>query len=132
MKDMIPDRIGDLLLDYDRRGRLHIRAEAGRISVEAEAANQICVQSSLTQAQLDLICPAPARPPLGGGPAEPAERWWIARDKDGSLYIYDMKPCKKHENWAIQRVDTKVWKVNDKWAPEVEWEDPEPRELILK
>lgn len=62
---------------------------------------------------------------------------WIARDKDGSLFVYNKKPKKKKSIWmppfpnfglACLRV---CGNDSDKFL-EVSWEDSEPRELVLK
>lgn len=54
---------------------------------------------------------------------------WIARDKNGLLYLHEKKPVKTNYGWynpkgvTILPTDT---------FPEIKWEDEEPRELILK
>lgn len=57
---------------------------------------------------------------------------WIARDADGSLYIYTDKPKKHQEEgyWSLSKgascdIPSEFW-------PEISWEDKEPRKLILK
>ena len=59
---------------------------------------------------------------------------WIARDKDGSLWLYEQEPLgKDSQSWIAaiigknERLD-----IDEDWFPEVKWEDEEPRELILK
>ena len=59
---------------------------------------------------------------------------WIARDKDGSLWLYEKEPLgKSSQSWIAaiigknERLD-----IDEDWFPEVKWEDEEPRELILK
>lgn len=59
---------------------------------------------------------------------------WIARDKDGSLWLYEKEPLGKgSQSWIAaiigknERLD-----IDEDWFPEVKWEDEEPRELILK
>lgn len=61
---------------------------------------------------------------------------WIARDKDGSLFIYRTKPRKYKEDgqWGdkcIQVAYNEVIEDYDLFS-EVKWEDEEPTELILK
>lgn len=130
---MIPDRIGDLLLDYDRGGRLHIRTEKGRLSVEAEANNQVSVQSSFTSEWQDKCRAIDSLPDLDESCIIPKERRWVARDKGGCLWIYfDNKP-RKYEEDGIWRVsDGNSFAIGSCLFPEVKWEDPEPREIVLK
>lgn len=54
---------------------------------------------------------------------------WIARDEDGKLFCYAVKPCKRPRFWMG---DNDIIQLPDNWFPEVKWEDEEPRELILK
>ena len=54
---------------------------------------------------------------------------WIARDKDGELFCYAVKPCKRQRLWMG---DNDYIQLPDNWFPEVKWEDEEPRELTLK
>ena len=55
---------------------------------------------------------------------------WIARDRDGLLYIYENRPKKTLSGWVVKC----GWVSNlPSYAlPEVLWEDKEPRELVLK
>lgn len=55
---------------------------------------------------------------------------WIARDKGGSLYIYENKPKKDLYGWVVKC----GWLSNvpSYEFPEVKWSDEEPRELISK
>ena len=55
---------------------------------------------------------------------------WIARDKDGELYLFSEKPSKREEFWLMNRGT--VIQLPSELFPEVKWEDEEPRELILK
>ena len=57
---------------------------------------------------------------------------WIARDINGSLYIYTDKPKKHPEEgyWSLSKGD--CCDIPSEFWPEVSWEDKEPRELILK
>lgn len=60
---------------------------------------------------------------------------WVARDKNGLLFIYRHKPSKDKETWINNPQDTglyDVWYIPNDYFPEVKWEDEEPRELILK
>ena len=54
---------------------------------------------------------------------------WVARDKDGSLYMYTDKPKKKSEFWHAPKVG--YVKLNDSLFPEVQWSDEEPTKVKL-
>lgn len=65
---------------------------------------------------------------------------WIARDSNGSLYIYTDKPKKLLEGGYWYPSKGRYWFsfkgdcysiLSDLW-PEISWEDEEPRELVLK
>ena len=56
---------------------------------------------------------------------------WIARDANNSLWLYEEKPTKKEEYWSANGCKSQSMLFND-WFPEVQWDDDEPRELILK
>lgn len=58
---------------------------------------------------------------------------WIARDKDGDLFLYGDKPYKYHNGWRTD-IDKKMFVIT--WIPpymfpEVKWEDEEPTEVEL-
>ena len=55
---------------------------------------------------------------------------WLARDKDGDLWLYEKKPLKQPEHWACESGDCQILDLN--LFPEVKWSDQEPRELVLK
>lgn len=60
---------------------------------------------------------------------------WIARDKNGSLWLYDTKPVKDSREWVIPNTCggyCKILESNLDVFEEIMWEDDEPRELILK
>ena len=54
---------------------------------------------------------------------------WVARDKDGSLYMYTDKPKKKSEFWHAPKVG--YVKLDDSLFPEVKWSDDEPTKVKL-
>ena len=54
---------------------------------------------------------------------------WVARDYDGSLYMYTAKPQKMRDNWYAAKVG--YVKLDDSLFPEVQWSDGEPKEIIL-
>ena len=57
---------------------------------------------------------------------------WIARDKNGELWLHKKKPIKTYDQWSSIG-DIVLVSLSDKSIfPEIKWEDEEPRELILK
>ena len=53
---------------------------------------------------------------------------WVARDEDGSLYMYTDKPEKMSGNWyAANGYVT----LDDSLFPEVQWSDEESKEIEL-
>ena len=54
---------------------------------------------------------------------------WVARDDDGSLYMYTAKPKKKSYFWHAPKVG--YVKLDDSLFPEVQWSDGEPKEIRL-
>lgn len=54
---------------------------------------------------------------------------WIARDYDGSLYIYTEKPQKLLETWYMRGLG--LMKISDLLFPEVKWSDEEPTKVKI-
>ena len=54
---------------------------------------------------------------------------WVARDYDGSLYIYTAKPEKKSDFWHAPGAG--YMKLDDSLFPELKWSDEEPKEIKL-
>lgn len=54
---------------------------------------------------------------------------WVARDYDGSLYMYPNKPQKASDYWNAPEVG--YTKLDDSLFPEVKWSDEEPKEIKL-
>ena len=54
---------------------------------------------------------------------------WVARDYDGSLYMYSDKPKKISDFWHAAGVG--YMKLDDSLFPEVQWSDEEPKEIKL-
>ena len=54
---------------------------------------------------------------------------WVARDYDGSLYMYTAKPKKMRDNWYASKVG--YVKLDDSLFPEVQWSDEEPKKIEL-
>lgn len=57
---------------------------------------------------------------------------YVARDKDGSLWIYENKPIGKNTTGWLMCPNSKNERIDEDWFPEVLWEDEEPRELVVK
>ena len=55
---------------------------------------------------------------------------WIARDRDGSLYLWDEQPYRYADNESWEPFVGKLW-LNDEDFPEVTWENS-PMEVELK
>ena len=54
---------------------------------------------------------------------------WVARDKDGMLYLYTAKPQKMSDSWYADKVG--YVKLDDSFFSEVQWYDEEPKEIKL-
>lgn len=54
---------------------------------------------------------------------------WVARDKDGILYLYTAKPQKMSDSWYADKVG--YVKLDDSFFSEVQWSDEEPKEIKL-
>lgn len=58
---------------------------------------------------------------------------WIARDKNGDLWLFKKKPQKQNAGfWSVECIIDVILRLPKQTFPEVKWEDEEPRELILK
>ena len=57
---------------------------------------------------------------------------WIAREEDGTLWLYENKPDRKDKLERITPDTGFIVMLPENLYPEVKWEDKEPRELILK
>lgn len=59
---------------------------------------------------------------------------WLARDKNGALRIWTIKPYKGENagEWTLGIVNQCSAYINETMYREVKWTDKEPRELILK
>lgn len=57
---------------------------------------------------------------------------WIARDKDGSLWLFEEKPMKGKYIWLSSLGIGAQFRLNERLFPKVQWSDEEPRELFLK
>ena len=54
---------------------------------------------------------------------------WVARDENGSLYMYTSKPQKRRDLWNA--AGDCFMKLDDSLFPEVQWSDEEPKEIRL-
>lgn len=56
---------------------------------------------------------------------------WIARDKDGSLFLYGKKPIGKNSTTWLMCPNSMNERLEEDWFPEVTWENS-PVELVIK
>ena len=57
---------------------------------------------------------------------------WLARDKDGELYLYKDKPFRGSEQWRENPVlITGLIELRKEWFPEVQWSDEEPTKVKI-
>lgn len=54
---------------------------------------------------------------------------WIARDENGSLYIYDNKPVRRKGRFEDESDEYE--EISEYYFPEVTWENS-PKELVVK
>lgn len=57
---------------------------------------------------------------------------WIARDKNGELWMFKKKPERMINVWSAEFATDVIIRLPKQIFPEVQWSDPEPRELVLK
>ena len=59
---------------------------------------------------------------------------WVARDKNGKLRIWTIKPAKDENagEWSLGITNQCSAYINEVQYREVKWSDKEPRELVLK
>ena len=55
---------------------------------------------------------------------------WVAREKDGMLYLYAAKPRKYQSKW-LPNIRADYFEIDRELFPEVKWEDEEPTELTF-
>lgn len=57
---------------------------------------------------------------------------YVARDRDGDLYLYKKQPVKYSESWQLSSDNPHdFYKIDSSLFPEVKWEDEEPTEVEL-
>ena len=54
---------------------------------------------------------------------------WLARDYNGSIYVYINKPKKLDDTWSFNSFG--FFKLEDSLFPEVKWADEEPTKVKL-
>ena len=54
---------------------------------------------------------------------------WVARDDDGSLYMYPSKPQKRRDSWNA--AGDCFMKLDDSLFPEVQFSDDEPTKVKI-
>lgn len=54
---------------------------------------------------------------------------WLARDYNGSIYMYINKPKKLDDTWSLHSFC--FFKLDDSLFPEVKWTDDEPTKVKL-
>lgn len=60
---------------------------------------------------------------------------WVARDKDGELYLYESRPTKESDDSLVWTVDSDAYfeKLDRESFPNLKWEDdPIPVKLVPK
>ena len=55
---------------------------------------------------------------------------WVARDKDGTLYLYLAKPRRHQSKW-VPNICADFAELSRESFPEVKWEDEEPTEVSI-
>ena len=58
------------------------------------------------------------------------EEMWLARDKDGSLWLYPSIPL-RDEDGGILFCDKPITQLDSSYFPSVKWEDSEPTEAYI-
>lgn len=56
---------------------------------------------------------------------------YVARDRNGDLYLYMEKPIKGNRYWLPKYNDNEFLKIHCRLFPIVNWEDEEPTEVEL-
>ena len=57
---------------------------------------------------------------------------WIARDEDGTLFLYKDKPFRGSEQWHENPVlFTGLIELRREWFPEIKWSDDEPTRVSI-
>ena len=60
------------------------------------------------------------------------EEMWLARDKNGELFIFiDIVPAKKKREKWTGRIFSTIIEIQKRHFPEVQWSDEEPTKVKL-
>lgn len=59
-------------------------------------------------------------------------KYYIARDKDRSLWVYKEKPTKKERTWATDYFSPCYKIIKNALFPDVQWEDEEPKVITIE
>lgn len=59
---------------------------------------------------------------------------WVARDKDGALFLFTIRPYKVEYKgiWSCVDESDHYVEIPSGLFPETRWEDEEPKEVIIK
>lgn len=57
---------------------------------------------------------------------------WIARDRNGELWMFKERPDRMTNVWGVEFAEDIIIRLPKQIFPEVKWEDEEPKQLILK
>ena len=56
---------------------------------------------------------------------------WLARDKDGDLFVFSSAPFKAERIWSPQSLNINSMELKSDKFPTVKWEDDEPTEAYI-
>lgn len=59
-------------------------------------------------------------------------KYYIARDKDRSLWVYKEKPTKKERTWVTDYCSPCYKIIQNALFPDVQWEDEEPKVISIE
>lgn len=59
-------------------------------------------------------------------------RMWVARDKDGELFLFKNKPKKNSSVWNVMPLSPGICKIDPDLFPSVKWEDSEPTKVTVR
>lgn len=55
---------------------------------------------------------------------------WVARDKDGYIFLHKSKPIRDMNEWYSKDMKGYI-SLADEWFPEVQWTDEEPTKVKI-
>ena len=58
-------------------------------------------------------------------------RVWLARDKDGELFVFSSAPFKVERVWSPQSPNINTMELESDKFPSVQWKDAEPTEAYI-